>query len=189
MRMHKLRAAAQKIRDCVFFRFGGLWKGLQFTSVVPTFIPWLMRHGDAATLPIVEEALKEGRAWATAKGNGRLGAVGFCFGGRYSILAAGGAEPRVDAYVAVHPSQVGVPADVDAVRRPGLFVLAEVDPRFSGRLGLPPELWPIRLIPRLLQVRRWRRSSASLAPELWLPQSLSRIRALSTALPSAARCA
>ena len=113
-------------------QFGNLWKGLQFVSILPSLIPWLSRHGDAVTVPLVEEALKEGRTWTTAHGNGRLGAVGFCFGGRYAVLAAGGAEPRVDAYAAVHPSQISVPADVEAVRRPGLFILAESDPRFSG---------------------------------------------------------
>lgn len=166
----RARGASRPLLCIVLYlgRFGGLWKGLQFASIVPTFIPWLSRHGDAATLPLVEEALKEGRAWATAKGNGRLGAIGFCFGGRYSIIAAGGAEPRVDAYVAVHPSQVGVPADVEAVCRPGLFVLAESDPRFSGpcprSLSLSLAAPTARPVACPLQARLWRPSSASSAP-------------------------
>ncbi len=52
--------------------------------------------------------------------------------GKYSILSAGGSDPLVQCYVACHPSSVDVHQDVGAVRRPGLFLLAESDWAFSA---------------------------------------------------------
>lgn len=49
----------------------------------------------------------EARCYRTAKADtrsGKVGAVGFCWGGRYAVLLGGGASPLVDAVVANHPS-------------------------------------------------------------------------------------
>lgn len=43
---------------------------------------------------------------------GKIGALGFCWGGRYAILAAHG---EVDAAVVCHPSLIAVPADFEGV--------------------------------------------------------------------------
>jgi dienelactone hydrolase len=97
--------------------FGQIWAGFSFASKIPTLIPWFLRHKDAHTLPHVHVALTEARRWSQVKGNGRLGAVGFCFGGRYAILSAGEPSPTVDAYAVCHPSNVSVPGDIEQVRR------------------------------------------------------------------------
>jgi dienelactone hydrolase len=53
-------------------------------------------------------------------GTNKVGALGFCWGGRYAILAAHG---EVDAAFACHPSLVSIPADFEGVTRPlGLAV-------------------------------------------------------------------
>ena len=47
---------------------------------------WRARHGDSVVVPLVEGAV----AAIRTKGHpGKIGAVGFCWGGRYSVLAAG----------------------------------------------------------------------------------------------------
>lgn len=58
-------------------------------------------------------------------GTDTVGAVGFCWGGRYAILQAHGPDVAtpgkiggVDAAFAAHPSLVAVPGDFDPVSRP-----------------------------------------------------------------------
>lgn len=77
-----------------------------------TLGPWLPKHREAVTLPIVEKFIDEIRK---APGTKKIGTIGFCFGGRYSILMAHG---KVDAAYACHPSLVGIPADFDPVNKP-----------------------------------------------------------------------
>jgi dienelactone hydrolase len=65
---------------------------------------WLRKHGDSATTPIIDKVLKEVRA---NMGASKIGTVGYCFGGRYSILYAGQESGReeVDAFAVAHPSK------------------------------------------------------------------------------------
>lgn len=37
----------------------------------------------------------------------------------------------LDAYVAIHPSRVSMPADIEQIAKPGMFQVAETDSRFS----------------------------------------------------------
>lgn len=48
--------------------------------------PWAIKHREAVTLPVVTEYLKAVRADSSV---GKIATVGFCFGGRYAIIAAG----------------------------------------------------------------------------------------------------
>lgn len=57
-------------------------------------------------------------------GTGKVGALGFCWGGRYAILAAHG---EVDAAVACHPSLVSVPADFERVTKPLSLAVGDQD--------------------------------------------------------------
>lgn len=50
--------------------------------------------------------------------------MGFCWGGRYAILAAHG---EVDAAVACHPSLVSVPADFEGVTKPLSLAVGDQD--------------------------------------------------------------
>ncbi|KAK6615132.1 dienelactone hydrolase family protein [Botrytis cinerea] len=83
------------------------------TGVVATTLPpWLVRHREGVTKPLVSSFIAHIRG---VPGTGKVGALGFCWGGRYAILAAHG---EVDAAVACHPSLVSVPADFERVTKP-----------------------------------------------------------------------
>lgn len=91
----------------------GLIDSAKNTAIVgATLGTWLPKHMEMITLPIVEQAVEEVRK---QPGVGKIGTVGFCFGGRYSILMAHG---KVDSAYACHPSLVGIPADFDGVTKP-----------------------------------------------------------------------
>ncbi len=56
--------------------------------------------------------------------------VGFCWGGRYAILAAH--EDGVHAAVACHPSLVAVPGDFDPVAKPLALAVGDQDSLLSN---------------------------------------------------------
>jgi dienelactone hydrolase len=87
--------------------------------------PWFSRHGDEQTTPLVASALGALRA----AGKVRLMTLGFCWGARYALLAACGAEPLADAFGVAHPTKTS-PADYAGASVPGLFLLAETDGMF-----------------------------------------------------------
>ncbi|KAI9053547.1 hypothetical protein LZ554_002502 [Drepanopeziza brunnea f. sp. 'monogermtubi'] len=92
------------------------------TAVVGTTLPpWLIRHREAISKPIIEKFFKDVRQ---IPGTGKVGAIGFCWGGRYAILAAHGV---VDAAYACHPSLVAVPGDFEAVTKPLSLAVGDKD--------------------------------------------------------------
>lgn len=61
-----------------------------------------------------------------------MGVIGFCWGGRYAILAAqkpfSGTEGKgVDAAYACHPSLVAIPADFEDITVPVSYALGDSD--------------------------------------------------------------
>jgi dienelactone hydrolase len=86
----------------------------------PSFIMWMTRHKEAPTNNICMDFLQALRR-ATPKGQ-KIGMVGMCWGGRYAIRAGqernmieidGAKVPLVDAVVALHPSNMVLPGDVE----------------------------------------------------------------------------
>jgi dienelactone hydrolase len=78
------------------------------------------------TMALVRDVVSHLRSseWSVNK----LGTIGYCWGGRHSLLIAGGEQPAgVDAAVMCHPSLVAVPADIEHVDRPTLWVFADDD--------------------------------------------------------------
>ena len=64
-----------------------------------------------------------------------IGAAGFCWGGKHSILLAHGAQVNgmrlIDAAFAGHPSFLKVPADIDKIVLPVSFACSERDSQIS----------------------------------------------------------
>jgi len=90
-------------------------------NVGMTLPPWLVKHREAVTKPLIDSFIKTIRA---DPGTGKVGALGFCWGGRYAILAAHG---EVDAAVACHPSLVTIPGDFEPVTKPLSLAVGDED--------------------------------------------------------------
>ncbi|KAJ1566834.1 hypothetical protein HK405_008229 [Cladochytrium tenue] len=110
-------------------------KTMRAISLLPSLVAFTMRHGDASTLPIIRAVAADLRA--APRSATKLGAVGYCFGGRPAIVLSATAEaaataPVFDAFAVAHPSGLKIPTEFDAVSVPGLVCLAEDD------MGLPP---------------------------------------------------
>ncbi|CCG80722.1 Dienelactone hydrolase family protein [Taphrina deformans PYCC 5710] len=78
--------------------------------------PWLFNHRDAVSKPIIDKfftALRQDLPTA------KIGAVGFCWGGRHVVLLThADSSVQVDCVVACHPSMLSVPGDIQKVTKP-----------------------------------------------------------------------
>jgi dienelactone hydrolase len=94
----------------------------------PAFVMWRTRHKHAQTDQVCMEFLQKLRR--DTPRDRKIGMVGYCWGGRYAIraglasnmLEVGGEKvPLVDAVVALHPSNMVIPADVEELVVPTSF--------------------------------------------------------------------
>jgi len=94
------------------------------TAIVGTTLPpWLLKHREGVSKPLIDGFINAVRM---IPGTEKIGAIGFCWGGRYAILAAhgqskdasGSSVGGVDAAYACHPSLVSIPADFEPVTKP-----------------------------------------------------------------------
>ncbi|CAF1161877.1 unnamed protein product [Adineta steineri] len=96
-------------------------------KMLTTAGPWLIRHRQAVTLPIVETFLKTLRS---EKGATRIQAVGYCFGGLYAVLAGSEQYHLADAVVGCHAS-LATKANYEQVNVPIAMACAQEDEHFS----------------------------------------------------------
>lgn len=94
-----------------------------------TLGPWLLKHRESVARPLIENFIKQVRM---IPGTNKVGAIGFCWGGRYAILAGdkdfSGAEGMgVDAVYSCHPSLVSIPSDFEGLAVPASFALGDSD--------------------------------------------------------------
>ena len=103
---------------------GMIEKTKNIAIVGTTLPPWLVRHREGVTKPLIDRYIDAVRAMP---GTGKVGAIGFCWGGRYAILQTHEGPHAVDAAVACHPSLVAVPDDFEPVARPLSLAVGDKD--------------------------------------------------------------
>lgn len=101
---------------------------------MPGFLMWRGRHGEAKCSRVCNGFLEKLRT--ETKGERKIGMVGYCWGGRYAIRAGlsenqieieGVKKPLVDAVVALHPSNLVLPRDVQGLVVPTSYGWGESD--------------------------------------------------------------
>lgn len=89
-------------------------------SNMPSFLVWMARHRQGPTEKVCIGFLEKLRL--STPRTQKIGMVGFCWGGKYAIRAGLKAHsvdidservPLVDAVVALHPSHLAIPDDVE----------------------------------------------------------------------------
>ncbi|KAK1064238.1 hypothetical protein LTR12_002871 [Friedmanniomyces endolithicus] len=104
----------------------------------PSLMMWMGRHKAGPTDDICQDFLRKLRR-ATPRER-KIGMVGFCWGGKYAIRAGleasmievdGAKRPLVDAVVALHPSNLILPTDVEAPVVPMTFGWGQEDSQVS----------------------------------------------------------
>ena len=100
-------------------------KAADTVSIGATMGPWLVKHREAVSLPLIQKFVKHLRSDPAHK---KIGAVGFCWGGRYAILLTHeGADPYVDAAVALHPSFLSIPDEIEKIAKPVSIQVGDSD--------------------------------------------------------------
>jgi len=95
--------------------------------LVKSGIPFFWSHGDVTPkVALVEAVIKDIKE---NHGITKVGVQGYCYGGKIAVLLAGKSD-KIDAFGVAHPSMLTVPADIEAVQKPGLFCCAEIDSSF-----------------------------------------------------------
>lgn len=89
------------------------------------FVPWMYRHRESVMRPLVEQFLS---ALRTSKPDAKIGAIGFCWGGRYAVLLSQKDAPvQVDVAVACHPGNLAYPEDIEKIDRPVSIQCGDAD--------------------------------------------------------------
>jgi dienelactone hydrolase len=121
---------------------GSLWdwvvKPYHIASVLSGFIPFIARNYPGKSYPVVESFFSAMRFSTDAKTP--IGAAGFCWGGKHTVLLAHGASTDVngvstrliDAGFTGHPSFLSVPGDIEKLVVPVSFALGELDSVLKG---------------------------------------------------------
>ncbi|KIW12599.1 hypothetical protein PV08_09877 [Exophiala spinifera] len=107
---------------------GMLDKAKETVDVMATLGPWLAKHRESVSEPLISGFINTVR---TIPGTDKIGAIGFCWGGRYAILQAHrrteGQIGGVDAAYACHPSLLSIPSDLEPVAVPLSLAVGEKD--------------------------------------------------------------
>jgi dienelactone hydrolase len=106
--------------------------------VLSGFIPFIARNYPSKSYPVVESFFSALRRSTDAKTP--IGAAGFCWGGKHTVLLAHGASTDVngvstrliDAGFTGHPSFLSVPGDIEKLVVPVSFALGELDSVLKG---------------------------------------------------------
>lgn len=100
-------------------------KAIQGAQVAANLGPWVIRHREAISKPIIEKFVSSIR---NETSHVKIGTVGFCWGGRYAILMASDNDyPHLDCSIANHPAFLSVPDELKVVNKPVLIQVGDAD--------------------------------------------------------------
>ncbi|KIV94935.1 hypothetical protein PV10_02649 [Exophiala mesophila] len=131
---------------------GLLDKAKETVDIMATLGPWLIKHREAVAEPLLSGFINTVKM---IPGTNKVGAIGFCWGGRYAILQAHartqGQIGGVDAAFAAHPSLLAIPADLEPVSKPTSLAVGDKDSLLDmksveqirealGKTGVPTEV-------------------------------------------------
>ncbi|KAK3940473.1 Alpha/Beta hydrolase protein [Diplogelasinospora grovesii] len=112
-----------------------LAKAWKIPGVVYGFASFLFFNRPGRRYPIVKAFF---RALRAANPEMHVGAAGFCWGGKHTVLLAADPEmtvdsgkPLIDCGFAGHPSMLSIPGDIEKMHRPVSFACPENDPQVS----------------------------------------------------------
>ncbi len=102
-------------------------------NLVYAITPFMINNRPSKSYPIVESFFTSLRQ--SSEGHLPIGAAGFCWGGKHTVLLAHGATTTmdgekknlIDAGFTGHPSLLAIPEDIDKITVPVSFALAELD--------------------------------------------------------------
>ncbi|KAL4973963.1 Alpha/Beta hydrolase protein [Aspergillus desertorum] len=133
---------------------GSLWdwisKPYHIATALYAFLPFLIANRPSKSYPIVESFFTSVRQAPEGQKH-PIGAAGFCWGGKHTLLLAHGASTTVaandnsgaikrtliDAGFTGHPSMLSLPDDIQKITIPVSFALGELDSNLKGKqIGL-----------------------------------------------------
>ncbi|KAL2870204.1 dienelactone hydrolase family protein [Aspergillus lucknowensis] len=114
-------------------------KPYHIATVLYGLVPFIVKNRPGRSYPIVEAfftALRNSEGAATP-----VGAAGFCWGGKHTVLLAHGAStviegvetPLINAGFTGHPSLLAIPGDIEKLKIPVSFALGELDNNLKAK--------------------------------------------------------
>lgn len=98
------------------FLYKILIKPLLILRLLPMFALFLYRNTASKTMPTVTQFFASLRCTPETKYL-RIGAAGYCWGGKHTVLLTHGPNPLIDAGFTAHPSNLSVPGDIEGRKR------------------------------------------------------------------------
>jgi len=90
---------------------------------------WSARHSKDHVYPLVLNVIKELKEKQNIS---KIVTIGFCYGGWISTKLGG--TDLVVAIVNAHPSRIDFPTDIENLKKPSLFLCAEIDQMFTQEM-------------------------------------------------------
>jgi len=100
--------------------FINLWR---ICYLIYCFVPFMLRHrAHNKKLPILDAVFAD----LKSRGVSKIGLIGFCYGGFFSLYYGKQKDGPVDAFATAH-TQIKVPQDILPLVKPGFFICADRD--------------------------------------------------------------
>jgi dienelactone hydrolase len=102
-----------------------LYKPWNLLRVIAAAVPFFMRNSDKVIKPRVWNFFSALHSDSSASGL-KIGAAGFCWGGKYTILLSH-EQSLIDVAFTAHPSKMKFPEEWEAIKKPLSMAIGDVD--------------------------------------------------------------